>query len=257
MLWVADSETSALRYLNHSGELHTIVGSGLFDFGYADGPASDALLQHPLGVAATPDGPVVCDTYNSALRRYRLESGELSTLVRGGLDEPSGVAALDGGDLLVADTNNHRLVLVSGKGELRDFTLTGLTPPAGSSDGSENFVEVGPVELIGDVDLSATMPVPEGEKLDPSLGPPVELSLYSGELLPDGGRVLVTGSELPARTRISLGSEAGVLDVVLKIGTCQDGPGAVCNIFERRWRVTVRRDAEGSPRLNLGLAAGG
>ena len=36
------------------GELHTAVGQGLFDFGHVDGPADQALLQHPLGVCALP-----------------------------------------------------------------------------------------------------------------------------------------------------------------------------------------------------------
>jgi len=38
-LWIVDSETSALRYLDRSGHLHTVVGTGLFDFGHKDGPA--------------------------------------------------------------------------------------------------------------------------------------------------------------------------------------------------------------------------
>src|SRR3954452_3425289 len=69
-LWIADSESSALRWIA-DGELHTAVGQGLFDFGHVDGPAADALLQHPLGVAALPDGSVlVADTYNGSVRRY-------------------------------------------------------------------------------------------------------------------------------------------------------------------------------------------
>jgi hypothetical protein len=50
-----------------------------------------------------------------------------------------------------------------------------------------------------------------------------------------------------------LGDAEGYLAVLLRVGTCEEGPGAVCNLNERRWRVTVRRDDEGSPRLNLGL----
>ena len=69
-LWIADSETSALRWIEN-GALHTAVGQGLFDFGHVDGRAEEALLQHPLGVAALPDGDVlIADTYNGAIRRF-------------------------------------------------------------------------------------------------------------------------------------------------------------------------------------------
>ena len=56
-LWIADSETSSLRYV-HDGVMHTSVGQGLFDFGHVDGPADKALTQHPLGVCVLPDGSV-------------------------------------------------------------------------------------------------------------------------------------------------------------------------------------------------------
>ncbi len=43
---------------------------------------------------------------------------------------------------------------------------------------------------------------------------------------------------------------------LLRVGTCEEGPGAVCRLHEQRWHVEVRRDEEGSPRLNLGLEGG-
>jgi DNA-binding beta-propeller fold protein YncE len=251
-LWVVDSETSSLRYLDRSGCLFTSVGTGLFNFGYSDGPADDALLQHPLGVVVTPEGPVVCDTYNSALRRYNLRSDQLVTLAREELSEPSG-AALLGGDLLVADTNNHRIVRVGLDGEVCPFEIRHLSSPMPVPIEGPVATEIGPVELAGEVELSVTLPIPRGQMLASSLGPPVQLSVSSDELLPNGG-LLLTGDELPARTRLALGgAEEDSLDVLLRVGTCEEGPGAVCNLTERRWRVTVRRDEEGSPRLNLGL----
>ncbi|MBA2443419.1 MAG: redoxin domain-containing protein [Rubrobacter sp.] len=252
-LWVSDSETSSLRYLDRAGDLRTVVGSGLFDFGHRDGPAPSALLQHPLGVVATPRGPVVCDTYNSSLRLFDPQRSEVETLTRDGLDEPSGAAALDDApDLVVADTNNHRLVAVSPGGEVKPFGISGLAPPAPATKEGPPAVDLGPVELSDEVELSATLPVPGGEKLDPALGPPVQLSVSSEDLLPGEG-VLVTGDELPARTRLSLAADVGTLDVLLRIGTCGEGPGAACTLTERRWRVAVHRDHDGSPRLNLGL----
>jgi thiol-disulfide isomerase/thioredoxin len=253
-LWVVDSETSSLRYLDRSGHLVTVVGTGLFDFGYRDGPAARALLQHPLGVVATLDGPVICDTYNSALRRYDPQKNELTTLARDGLSEPSG-AALLGGDLLVADTNTHRLVHVDADGrKVQPFEIRGQKSPAPVPSRGPVAVEIGPVDLAGEVELTATLPIPEGQKLDPSLGPPVQLSIRSDTLLPGEDDVLLlTGAELPARARLALGGAEGNLNVLLRVGTCEEGPGAVCNLNERRWRVAVRRDDEGSPRLNLGL----
>lgn len=252
-LWIVDSETSALRYLDRSGRLHTVIGTGLFDFGHKDGPADRALLQHPLGILATPDGLVVCDTYNSALRRYDPTTEDLTTLTLDGLDEPSG-AAFSNGDLIVADTNNHRVARVDADGYVWPFEIRCLQSPALTSERGPVVIEIGPVELAGAVNISATLPVPEGQKLDPSLGPPVQLSIESDELLPDGG-VLLTGDELPARARLDLDGAASILDVLLRVGTCEEGPGAVCNFTERRWRVKALRDGEGSPRLNLGLGS--
>ena len=93
-LWLADSETSSLRYVE-DGDVHTVIGEGLFDFGFRDGPAGQALLQHPLGVTVLPDGSVaVSDTYNGAIRRFDPATGEVTTLASG-LAEPS-AAYVDG-----------------------------------------------------------------------------------------------------------------------------------------------------------------
>ncbi len=78
-LWVADSETSALRLVTGPlgvARVDTVIGAGLFDFGHRDGAADEARLQHPLGVAVDHDGSVlVADTYNGAVRRWTPQWG--------------------------------------------------------------------------------------------------------------------------------------------------------------------------------------
>ncbi|MGE0746993.1 MAG: thioredoxin-like domain-containing protein [Rhodospirillales bacterium] len=122
-LYVADAETSAIRAVGLDGEARvtTLAGTGLFDFGHRSGPLAEALLQHPLGIAVSPDGRLyVADSYNGAVRVIDLAAARIDDLDESGLTctdpvclplaEPAGLAC-DGPDrLLVADTNNHRIL---------------------------------------------------------------------------------------------------------------------------------------------------
>ncbi len=86
-------------------------GKGLFDFGHRDGPATEALLQHPLGVAVLPDSSVaVADTYNGAVRRFDPATSTMSTLAED-LAEPSDVL-VDGDTLIVVESAAHRLTRI-------------------------------------------------------------------------------------------------------------------------------------------------
>lgn len=126
LLYFADSEASAIRTagLDPAGEVWTLVGTGLFDFGDRDGIGKQALLQHPLGVTVAGDGLYVADTYNSKIKRIDLESNEVSTLTGDGVggyqdgalvealfDEPGGLSYA-AGRLYVADTNNHAIRVI-------------------------------------------------------------------------------------------------------------------------------------------------
>ncbi|MEM3084781.1 MAG: thioredoxin-like domain-containing protein [Nitrososphaerales archaeon] len=123
-LYVADSEVSAVRRIDLGRNIvRTLVGAGLFIFGYKDGNVSKALLQHPLGVHADGNNIYVADTYNHAIRVINVDSGYVNTLVGRaemntmcktddsncdtlGLFEPSDVKLHDN-KLYISDTNNH------------------------------------------------------------------------------------------------------------------------------------------------------
>ena len=126
-LYIADSEASAIRSadLDADGRLHTLLGTGLFDFGDVDGRGRKVKLQHPLGVAWNAGMIYIADTYNSKIKRLDPESLEVVSLTPGEptLEEPGGLS-IAGQYLYIADTNNHRIRMLDlGGGELHDFLL--------------------------------------------------------------------------------------------------------------------------------------
>lgn len=123
-LYFLDSEASALRRLelDCGGRVSTLVGAGLFEFGDANGPLASARFQHCLGLDWWDGRLVVADSYNGLLRVVDPERGEVADLgerafacAEGAFacGEPAGVAVAGPDRLLVADTNNHRLVELS------------------------------------------------------------------------------------------------------------------------------------------------
>lgn len=120
-LYVADPESSSIRQINlDTGLVITLVGKGLFDFGDRDGAAPQALLQHPQGLAYLNGALYICDTFNNAIRQLDLGSLQVSTVLSD-LAQPNGLAILNDHTLLIADTNQDRVV---------QFNLTnGTTTP--------------------------------------------------------------------------------------------------------------------------------
>lgn len=141
-LWVADSESSAIRALplGGKGKVSTVVGvvgQGLFNYGDEDGVGSKVRLQHALGVAYHGGKLYVADTYNSkikeidpATRRCTTWLGDPPGWLKAKMfDEPGGLS-IAGGKMYVADTNNHRIRVVDMKTkEATTLNLEGVEPP--------------------------------------------------------------------------------------------------------------------------------
>jgi thiol-disulfide isomerase/thioredoxin len=243
-LWVADSETSALRWVDLDGAVHTAVGTGLFDFGHRDGAAEQALLQHPLGVTALPDGSVaISDTYNHALRRYDPATGQVTTLATD-LREPSD-AVLVGDEILVVESARHRLTRLRLPEEaVRVESVAHRTQRAAT--------EVAPGELKLDVIFQA----PAGQKLDTRHGPSTRLlvSATPPELLVGGEGA---GTDLNRALTLNSAVAEGVLHVSAMAASCDDDPAneyPACHVHQQDWGVPVRLTEGGADRLPLVLA---
>jgi thiol-disulfide isomerase/thioredoxin len=237
-LWIADSETSALRWIEHD-ELHTAVGQGLFDFGHVDGPAKEALLQHPLGVAVLPDGDVlIADTYNGAIRRFDPRTQTVST-VDSGLAEPSDILVTAAGAVFVVESGAHRLI------RLAPGTVENVTGERHRTERPPSTVGTGEVAL----DVIFT-PAP-GQKLDETFGPStrLEVSASPPELLLEGAGVTTDLSR-----RLVLAEGTGVLQVVAQAATCDaDVEHAACHLTRQDWGVPLIVTAGGPDRLPLVL----
>ncbi|GAA2579134.1 redoxin domain-containing protein [Winogradskya consettensis] len=237
-LWIADSETSALRWIEN-GELHTAVGQGLFDFGHVDGAAKQALLQHPLGVGALADGSVlVADTYNGAVRRFDPATDEVST-VDSGLAEPSDILVTRAGEVFVVESGAHRLVK--------------LAPGAVRTVEGERHRTERPASPLapGEVTLDIVFTPPPGQKLDTTFGPSTRLVVSASppELLLEGEG---TGTDLSRRLVLNPDVPKGVLQVVAQAATCDaDVEHAACHLTRQDWGVPIVIDPAAPSRLPL------
>ncbi len=228
-----DAEASALRLLGQDGRVVTLVGRGLFEWGSSDGPGEVALLQHPLGVAAAPDTDrlYVADTFNSRLRVWA--GGVLETLPVEGLEEPGGLDVVPDGRLVVADTNNHRVVLVD--------PCSGAVEPVVIDESWLFAADAEPLEAAPGEVLSVPAALDLGdEELDRSSGTPVRVTVEARPpgLLQDGlGRWELDSVDATVAVRAG-GTGGGMLLVEVAASTCRDGLCRV-RVDRRRHRLEV------------------
>lgn len=120
-IYFVDSEVSAVRKaaLGGTGNIDTIIGKGLFDFGDKDGSYPAARLQHPLGIFFKDGLLYVADSYNHKIKVIDPQKKTAKTLIgtgqagfaegkQGELSEPAGLTIV-GDTVYIADTNNHRI----------------------------------------------------------------------------------------------------------------------------------------------------
>ena len=124
-LIVADSGTHTVKKVKPTGEIELVAGMEN-ESGAADGDAKSAMFNAPVGVAVFNDKIFVADTYNDKIRV--IEQGRVSTLAgstqgfadgagaQAKFDTPCGIAVTADGRLIVADSNNRRLRLVTADG---------------------------------------------------------------------------------------------------------------------------------------------
>jgi sugar lactone lactonase YvrE len=150
-VFVADSFNNRIRRVDaRTGVITTVAGIGYQGFSGDGGLATEASLDSPGGVALDATGNIlIADTFNHRIRVVDRRTGIISTLVGSGmkgssgddgsviraqLSEPTGISVDPTGNLLIADTANHRVLLVE-KVTRVIATLAGSGTPGFSGDG--------------------------------------------------------------------------------------------------------------------------
>lgn len=124
--YVCEREGNAIRRVATDGTITTLAGTG--ERGAADGEAGRATFNGPKAIRCDSDGNVyVVDTENHSVRKIDVKAMHVSTVAGGrkgaggdggdallaGLDRPHGCVLDRNGRLYIADSNNHRVRLVS------------------------------------------------------------------------------------------------------------------------------------------------
>jgi hypothetical protein len=202
ILFVADSESNIIRAIDlTTGQVKTVVGGNLFDFGDVDGRGDDVRLQHPLGLFALDGKLLIADTYNHKIKQLDPSERSVKTLFGNGnpgqMDgnspsfyEPGGLSVA-GNRLYVADTNNHAIRIVDLKTkEISTLRIEGLEPPSVSEltatdpDATPNSEEIvlASQRLRANQEgvLSVQVELPAGYHLNPMAPQRYRISVESG-----------------------------------------------------------------------------
>ena len=237
-LWIADSETSSLRFIEND-VVKTVIGASLLDFGFIDGDKSSARMQHPLGVDVLPDQTlIISDTYNGALRRFNPQTGLLSTVAKD-LREPSGIIAISNDEVLVVESSRHQLTRVTLQEEV--------------VQGEALRTERPPIEISGGAfTLDVVFLPPPGEKLDERYGPSTRLILSSTppNLIREGAG---KSQELIRTLEIDPAVGSGILHIAASAASC-DNDGGTCHIHQQDWGIPVLITEQGATQLRLPLS---
>ena len=171
-VYIADSLNGRIRMVNPSQIISTVAGDGSFDYGGDNGPATQAALDHPFGIAVNRSGDIfIADSYNNRIREVNHTTGQITTIAGDGAtaytgdNGPASDATLnfpvnlalnaDGTDLYIADTGNNVIRAL-------DLSTMVITTVAGNSQGIAGYSgDGGPA-------ITAKLDSPYGIALDSS-----------------------------------------------------------------------------------------
>jgi hypothetical protein len=263
-LYIADSESNIIRAIDlNLGNVKTLVGGDLFEFGDVDGQGDDVRLQHPLGLLAYGDKLLIADTYNHKVKQLDPQKERVTSLFGTGKPgqvdgssssfyEPGGLA-LANDKLYIADTNNHAIRVVDLKTkQASTLRLNGLTPPAKNFAASETAAAPNAEEIKtsarqlragSNATLVINVALPQGYHLNPMAPQRYKISVEDGKNIQIDEKVASRSAKdltLPLRIPINT-TGAGTTNVKAQVTLfyCREDNTGTCRIRTLVWNIPI------------------
>jgi trimeric autotransporter adhesin len=149
-LYIADAGDHRVRKVASNGVIETVAGTGVFGFSGDGGPAAQAQLNSPYGLALDAQGNLyIADLGNARVRRMDV-NGTITTVAGGGalpaggandgspatvlaLSAPRNLAFDDIGNLYISDFGGARVYQMSPQGSLSTIAGTGIAGVSGDN----------------------------------------------------------------------------------------------------------------------------
>jgi len=147
-IFISDLGNNRIRKMNPSGAITTVAGNGSAGYSAHSGPATNASLYYPCGVAVDNLGDIfIADLGNNRIRKVNANgiittvagngraaySGDGGVATNASLNEPYGVAVDGSGNIFIADLGNNRIRKVNAGGIIT--TVAGNGSAGYSGDG--------------------------------------------------------------------------------------------------------------------------
>ncbi|MGH2633392.1 MAG: hypothetical protein ACRDG3_08270, partial [Tepidiformaceae bacterium] len=255
LYWV-DPESSSVRTVPTAGDgnVKTLVGTGLFDYGDNDGTGTGAKLQHAQGIALGDGVLYLADTYNHKIRAVDLSNGSVSTIAGDGtrgwsdgigkqahFDEPGGISYA-AGKLYVADSNNNLIRVIDvATDNVSTLTLSNLQVAAAPAAGNGIPVAL-PTQKVAPsaANLRITFTAPNGYHLNELAPSRITLSSSNPAVVDLGEKTLTwsqTGTSVSLPVPVTVHDGSTTLTGSASVYYCRTGEEALC--FIQQLQITL------------------
>jgi DNA-binding beta-propeller fold protein YncE len=257
LYWV-DPESSSVREtaVDGSGDVRTIVGTGLFDYGDKDGQGKSAKLQHAQGIVVAGNTLYVSDTYNHQVRTIDLVSHNVGTAAGSGergwadgaggqakFDEPGG-AGYANGKIYVADTNNSLIRIIDqATNGVSTLTLSNLSVANDAAAGNVVKSEIVAQQVAPTATtLHVTIAAPPGYHLNSQAPSGLTLAASDASVLQLGQTTLswsTDEAQVSLSIPITLRAGTSTLTASGQVYYCRTGAEALCFIQQVRLTAPI------------------